>query len=436
MRKLLIFTYYWPPGSGPGVQRFVKFCKYLGELGWKPTVVTVRNGSYPSMDKSLEAEVPDDLKVFRTKTWEPFAVYNRLTGKKSNEAGVGFIGMKKQPSLFQRLALYIRANYFIPDARKGWNRFAIAQGRSLIKKEHFDAVITTGPPHSSHLIGFRLKKEFNIPHFVDLRDPWTNVYYNRTFPRTNRTAHIDSELEEQVCKASDGLIVVSEGMKSEFQNYQPNVRIIYNGYDEGDFSASHPVRNAKFTVSYIGNFKANQNVDVLWRSFSEILKSNSDFRRDLEICITGNCDATVEEALADFNLTEHTRIDEFVNHTEAVSRMISSDVLLFVIPNVRDNQLILTGKLFEYMASNRQMLSIGPVQGNAAKILSESDRGQMLDYEDETGIRKRIEQLYEDWVGTADPIVLRTNSRVTRFSRKNQTEELVSFLNHTLNGNG
>lgn len=174
-KKVLIITYYWPPASGPGVQRFLKISKYLNDFGWKPIILTVKNGSYPSFDPSLENEIPEWVEVHKTKTFEPFTIYNRLTGSKGKNLGTGLIGLEGKQSFVKKLSIYIRANYFIPDARKGWYRYAVKEAKQLIQEKEIDAIITTGPPHSTHLIGKSLKEKFNLPWISDFRDPWVNI---------------------------------------------------------------------------------------------------------------------------------------------------------------------------------------------------------------------------------------------------------------------
>jgi hypothetical protein len=213
LKKALILTYYWPPGSGPGVQRWLKFCKYLPENGWEPTVITVRNGSYPYSDKTLVNDVPQKMKVIKTDTFEPFAIYNLLRGKKGKSVEVGLGSIKNQQNRFSRFANYIRANYFIPDARLGWNKYAFVAALRHIKSERPDVIITTGPPHSTHLIGQRLNKEFQIPWVADFRDPWTTIYYNSLLNRTESRKTKDQEFENSVVTSCNMLLVTTPGME-------------------------------------------------------------------------------------------------------------------------------------------------------------------------------------------------------------------------------
>ena len=214
--KILYFTYYWPPAGGPGVQRNLKFVKYLKKLGWDPIVVTLKNGTYPSIDKSLEKEVPSDLKVVRTKTTEPFLLYNLLQGKTKKEATVALSGVQNNKSLFKRFSLFIRSFLFVPDARVGWKNHAIKAAEKIISSEDIKAIVTTGPPHSTHLTGLYLKKKYNIPWLMDFRDPWTNIYYNKHLNRPKSVIKKDRSFETEALLNADSLTTVSDILKDEF----------------------------------------------------------------------------------------------------------------------------------------------------------------------------------------------------------------------------
>ncbi|NNF02676.1 MAG: glycosyltransferase [Bacteroidia bacterium] len=430
MKKVLVITYYWPPGAGPGVQRWLKFCKYLREFDWEPIVLTVKNGSYPSIDKSLINDIPANLEIHKTKAFEPFTLYNILRGKSGNSMSVGMIGINDKRSFLQRIANHVRANYFIPDARKGWNSYAIQAANNILDKENISAVISTGPPHSTHLIAQKICNKHGIPWLADFRDPWVNVYYNKFFPRTDSTKKKDQDLENSVLEQANVSTVVSEGLKLEFEDRAKRVEVLYNGYDESDYTRSDNVKGGeKFTISYIGNFKPNQNVHALWELLSELVKTSDDFKKHLLIRLIGNVDPQLKKDIIEMGLEEHVSFEDFVDHKKAVSFMQASTILLFIIPQVKDNHLILTGKLFEYMASGTKMLSIGPVDGNAAKIISECDRGSMIDYENKDAMKEQLIDSMKTFKLNASVPKLVMNSSLLNYSRKGQTEQLAKVLN-------
>ena len=426
MKKVLIITYYWPPGSGPGVQRFLKFSKYLRDFGWEPVILTVDNGSYPSIDQSLEEDIPNGLHVYRSQSFEPFRWYNLLKGKTSKNASVGAIGLQSR-SFFQRLTLYIRANFFIPDARVGWNRFAIKKARTIFKEHDIDAIISTGPPHSSHLIADALKKIYKKPWIADLRDPWTTVFYNAYFPRTESTKKKDKQLEDLVLKNADSVSVVSQGMHDEFSERANDISLIYNGFDDADFKGLKKVKNDKFRIAYIGNFKPNQNAVLVWECLKELGDKNAQFKSDLNISLTGNIDSSVVNSLQENGLKEQLSIEGFAAHHIAVQRMLDASLLLFVIPVSERNHLIITGKLFEYLATGNSILAIGPTNGNASALLKDAQRDKMLEYNDKDNILLQIESAYISWKNKSIPQY--NLNDLERFTRRGLTEKLANKLN-------
>ena len=426
MKKVLIVTYYWPPGSGPGVQRFLKFSKYLKYFGWEPIILTVKNGSYPSYDESLEEDVSKDLKVYKTDTFEPYQWYNFLKGKKGKSSSVGMIDISRK-SIIQKLSLYVRANFFIPDARKGWRKYAVNKALELYEDKAFDAVITTGPPHSAHLIGLDLKNKINKPWIADFRDPWTTVFYNAFFPRSNRTKIKDKLLEDTIVRSCDLLTVISQGMVDEFKDRSDNIALIYNGYDQDDIPSETKNQSNKFTISYTGNFKSNQNVEVFWQALSDLCDHDQEFSNNLKIELTGNIDASVLKSIYDNGLGESLVKNGFMKHKEAVKKMMDTELLLFVVPKSERNKLIITGKLFEYLATGNPILAIGPTDGNASAILKDAKRDEMHEYNSLEGIKNQLLSTYQNWKNNVTKNF--DIDYVKRFSRKGLTKRLAQHLN-------
>lgn len=423
MKKVLIITYYWPPGSGSGVQRFLKFTKYLNSFGWQPVVLTVKNGNFPSIDESLEDEISSDTIIYRAKSFEPFYWYNLLFSRDRKKSTVGSIGIGRK-SLLEKFALFVRANYFIPDARIGWNRSAFKTAKQIISEHQIDAVISTGPPQSSHLIGEKIKNTYNIPWVVDLRDPWTTVYYNDFFPRSRRTKLKDKKLEDRIVSKADALTVVSEGLYREFESRNSNISLIYNGFDESDFNDKVIKSDKFFKISYVGNFLSNQNVEKFWLSLSNLVVENPLFADKLVIELVGNIDSAVESSLAKNNLEKYITKVGFVNHQQAVNYMMSSDLLLFVIPDSQENEKIITGKLFEYLATGNDIISFGPVNGDASNILKSLDYPPMLDYNNQKGIEQSILKSFNSIKSNKQ-----TLPKIKKYSRYNLTEKLSVLLN-------
>lgn len=429
MRNVLIFTYYWPPAGGPGVQRFLKFSKYLRDFGWEPVIVTPRSGSYPAFDSSLLEDIPPGLQVRKTATFEPFGLYNKLTGKKGKSVPVALIDIQESKNPIKKLAKYIRANYFIPDARIGWVKYAIREGFKIISTQKIDAIITTGPPHSAHLIGLSLQKKTGIPWVADLRDPWTTMYYNAFFPRTNKTEKRDKELEDKVLSSANAVTVVSNGMKEEFSDRNENITVIYNGFDHTDMEAGNMEANDHFSIVYTGSYKPNQDVPGFWAALSELASENEEFKKSCRVNITGIIDETIKGQIRKFGLENMFEFDGFVPHQEATSRMLRAGLLFFVIPNTDRNQLIMPGKMFEYLASRTPMISFGPSDGNAAIALAESGRDSMIDYHDVQGARDILLKYFNQWKTGNGLVPRHTGEAHLQFSRKSLTGKLAGVLN-------
>jgi glycosyltransferase involved in cell wall biosynthesis len=394
--KILLLSYYWPPAGGPGVQRWLKNAIHLQKLGWEVTVITPQNPVAANYDESLVAEVPKAMRVIKTNAADPFKAYGRLTGKKG-KIGTGGIGISNTKSTKQQVLNFIRANFFIPDARKGWNKYALTAAREVLKEEKFAAVITTGPPHSTHLMGLDLQKEFSIKWLADFRDPWVNIFYNKIFPRTKRTKAKDQGLENLVLASADAILTVSPGLEAEFSARTKRIEIIYNGYDPADIPSPERGTQPFFSLRYTGNLKPNQNIEFLWTALADLCREEHDFKTNFRLEFIGNVDPSAQLRLEKLGLEEQCVYHGYQAHHVATKAMVEAGALLFIVPNTEDNHLILTGKLFEYLGSGTPMLSIGPKDGNAAKIIAETGRGKSIDYKDYQEIKVRVKELYRAW---------------------------------------
>jgi glycosyltransferase involved in cell wall biosynthesis len=427
-KAVLIITYYWPPGSSPGVQRWLKFVKYLPELGWQPYILTVKNGSFPAEDASLMDEISEEVRTYRASTIEPFALYNMLRGKKGKSVEVGMGNIKGNKSLLSRIANYIRANYFIPDARKGWNFFAAHKMKEIIRRHNIEAVVTTGPPHSTHLLGFKLKKQFpEIPWLADFRDPWTSVYYNQLLNRTKRAEEKDYQLETQVLKTADEVSVISEGMKEEFKDRAENIHVLYNGYDPDDMASNPNPDHQHFEIAYIGNFKHSQNVPAFWNALSRLIKEHPKGKK-IRLKIVGNIAQNINSALETYELNDFTMREPFVPHKIATRYMQEADVLYLPIPDIGNNKSIITGKIFEYLAARTPVLAIGPEDGDAAALLKTCERDEMLAYTAEEVIYKRLKNYFDHWINLNGQQVAIESDAHLKLTRKAITEKLSDIL--------
>ena len=365
--KILIITYYWPPSGGSGVQRWMYFAKYLKKLGYLPFVITVdeSKASYPVLDHTLNEEIKD-LRVIKTGTFEPLKWYSRIiTGDKKIGIPQGEV---KTNNLFTKLAAYIRGNFFVPDARIGWINFAYRAAFNLIKEEKIKKIITTGPPHSTHLVGLRLKKHYDINWWVDLRDPWADIFYNTSLYRSKKTISKDEKLEKQVIQNANGVITTSGGILIDKLKFKaPNQKFVTlpNGYDSRLMKITKPLpKKNGFHIVYTGLLTENQNYIVLL----EVIKKLSNY---YSICFTiaGNINPNIIDEIR----SKIPKVDfeylGYLTHSKAVSLMKSADLLCNFIFKEAENQMI-SGKLLEYLATGLPILCIGSPDTDISKFLS------------------------------------------------------------------
>ena len=425
MKKVLIITYYWVPAGGVAVQRFLKFTKYLRDYGWEPVILTVENGSYPYKDESLAKQVPAGIKVYKTKTFEPFEIYNLLRGQKGKTVPLA-VAAESNKSTFQKLSAYIRANFFLPDARKGWLPYAVKKANEIIPAEEIQAIITTGPPHSTHLIGQALKAQHNLPWIADFRDPWTEIFNNQYLPFTERSKAKDKKMEASVLKDCDVATIIGEGMKEAFPTeYRAKMQVISNGYDEEDYDRSLSPATDKFRMRYVGNLFSNGDVPALWQAIAELRKEKEDFKKDFELEIIGRADAIVDSSIRAAGIQDAVVYGSFIPHGEAIQKMQTASLLLSVIPNLPNNKLIVTGKIFEYIGAGRPVFLIAPVDSDAAQIISQSKTGAIHDYSDKAKMKATLLHYYQDYKNGIDSS---TAGNKDGYSRKTLTGRLASIL--------
>lgn len=428
MKRVLIVTYYWIPSGGAGVQRWVKFTKYLRNFGWEPVIYTPENPEFPSIDHSFEKDIPQDIEVIKSPIWEPYNVYRRLTGKKGEAINAGFISENKKQSLKDKLSIRIRGNFLIPDPRRFWIKPSIKLLSEYLKAHPVDAIVTTGPPHSMHMIGKGIKKKYpGLPWLADFRDPWTNIDFYKDLNLSKPADYIHHKMEKSVINLADAVVVVSDGMKAEYEAMgSKRVQVISNGFDTSDTGELNTVMDEKFSISHIGTLNASRNPRTLWKVLSELCAANEEFRADLEIQLVGKIDYSVLEDLKNSGLDMHLKKIDYLSHSEAIQRQQSSQVLLLLINNSGNAKGILTGKFYEYLAAHRPILAVGPTDGDASKVLSVTGAGKIVDFEDELKTKEAVLEYYKLYKSAE--LKLKASS-VEQYSRRSLTGELAELLN-------
>ena len=434
-KKLLIITYYWPPAGGGGVQRWMKFTKYLREFGWEPIIYTVSNGEYPVVDESLVKEIPADIETIKTPIWEPYSFYKRFTGRKKDERVYsGFINENKKESFTQKVSVFIRGNFFIPDARKFWINPSINYLRKYLKTNPVDAMVSTGPPHSTHLIAMGVKEKIKVPWIADFRDPWTNIDFYDQLRLSNWADKKHRQLEKEVLKKADKVVTVSWSWADDFKQIsgRPDIKIITNGFDPADFQNLEAPLSNKFSICHIGSMNKDRNPQVLWKVLQHLVTTSKEFAEKLEILLIGQVDFAILQSIEAHKLTPYLNKIDFVPHKEVIPYLKKSPILLLPINDTPNSAGVLPGKLYEYLGAERAILCIGPKNSDAAKIMTETN-SYMHDYMDYSGIKESLLTLFNAYKNGE----LKTNpQKILRFSRKTLAEkygiliESITKCNH------
>jgi len=420
MQKVLIVTYYWPPGSGAGVQRWLKFSRYLPQYGWDPFILTVdpQYAAYPAIDNSMTSEVPGNLIVHKTKANDFFRYYKK---DKSRIPSSGFASDEEKgfKSLITR---FIRGNFFIPDPRRGWNRYAFKKACEIIESRKINHIITTSPPHSTQLIGLKLKRKYPaIKWIADLRDPWTDIYYYKEFYPTWLSNFIDSSYEKSVLQSADRIITVGKSLKelfcSKIQSPESKFEVITNGFDEEDFAGLVSSKPGIFTISYIGTLSDSYPLT----GFLNALKVFGGNGRNFRLKFVGTVSPKQKETILSSPAGSKTEFVKYASHSTAIRYMLDSSALLLIIPDHRSSRSIITGKLFEYIASGSPIICIGPASGDAAEIIANHAAGKTFHYSEEGPINDYLNFIADN------PVQKPVN--VSELSRKILTGRLAGVLN-------
>lgn len=423
-KKILIITYYWPPAGGPGVQRWLKFVKYLPDFGIQPIVYVPENPTYPIIDENLIKEVSDKAIVIRHKIFEPYQLASFFSDNKTKKISSGIIPNQKKQSFMDKLFLLIRGNLFIPDARFLWVKPSVSYLEKYIVENNIDTIITSGPPHSLHLIGLKLKQSIDLKWFADFRDPWTTIGYHKSLRLSNYATMKHKMLERKVLNAADTLIVTSKTTKREFEaiTIKP-IAVITNGYDVEKIEAQ--TLDLKFSLAHIGSFLSERNPMILWESLVELISEVPDFILHLEIKLIGAVSQEVAETIAQFGLDSYLNNLGYVSHGEAIAHQRKSQVLLLIEIDSTETKSIIPGKLFEYLVSNRPILAIGPKNSDFEEIITVTNTGVFFDYSEKTRLKSVILDYYNQFL---DGNLSSNGVGLQKYSRKNLTKELVSLI--------
>lgn len=422
--KLLIITYYWPPAGGPGVQRWLKFAKYLPDFGIQPIVYVPENPTYPIIDENLIKDVSDKAIILKHKIFEPYQLASFFSKNKTKKISSGIIPNQKKQSFLDKVFLWIRGNLFIPDARVFWVKPSVTFLEKYIVENNIDTIVTSGPPHSLHLIGLELKQKLNLKWYADFRDPWTTIGYHKSLRLSSYAAKKHKDLEHKVLNSADTIIVTSNTTKTEFQVITTKpIAVITNGYDVEN--VARQALDTKFTLAHIGSFLSERNPKILWESLTELVYEIPEFGSHLEIKLIGAVSQEVLETISQFGLKKYLNNLGYVSHSEAIAHQRKSQVLLLIEINSEDTKSILPGKLFEYMVSERPIVAIGPNGSDFAEIITNTNTGVFFDYSEKEKLKSVILSYYNQFLeGKLQSHAI----GLQQYSRKNLTEKLVELI--------
>jgi len=430
-KKVLIVCYYWPPAGGPGVQRWLKFVKYLPQFNIDPIVYVPKNPSYPLLDETLLAEVPEGITILKQPIKEPYRFASALSRKQTQTISAGIVPKDGKQSVLQQFMLYIRGNFFVPDARVQWVKPSVTFLKEYIAKNDIKTVITTGPPHSLHLIGLALRKSYlgnpNFCWLTDFRDPWTTIGYHDKLKMTSKTQAKHKKLEKEVLEAADHILVTSPGTKKEFAAITSKpISVITNGFDDIDPDLEGIKRDVRFTIAHIGSLLSDRNPKVLWKALGDLLNENAAFKEHFCLQLVGKISQDVVDSIYDAGLKEHLEILGYVAHQKALRLQRKAAVLLLVEIDSQQTKAIIPGKLFEYMATNKPILAIGPEGADIALVIKETGIGDFVGNGNYDHIKNLILGYLDDFTSSKKT----TNKRVIgQYHRKALTGQLAQVLN-------
>ncbi|WP_370444339.1 glycosyltransferase family 4 protein [Aquimarina sp. AU58] len=424
--KILIITYYWPPAGGPGVQRWLKFVKYFRYFGIEPIVYVPENPTYPLEDTSLLSEIPEGIEVLKQPIFEPYRFAQVFSKNETKTISKGIIAGAAKQSFIQRLLLYIRGNFFIPDARKFWVKPSVRYLEKYLSENKINTIITTGPPHSIHLIGKGLKQHTGAKWIADFRDPWTTIGYHDKLKLTKRSMQKHTSMEKAVLNTADHIVVTSFITKKEFKEITDTpISVITNGYDKE--SIPETVLDTTFTISHIGSLLSGRNPKNLWKALYDLIEENKAFSEAFRLQLVGAVSDDVLSSIREAGLSDFLELKGYVPHIDAIQIQRSSQVLLLIEIDSKDTRCIIPGKLFEYMVSTRPIIAIGPKGADVSRLISETNSGTFFEYQEYEKIKAQILEYFVQFQkGTLASHVI----GVGKYSRR----ELTKVMANTIKG--
>lgn len=428
---ILVINYYWPPSGGPAVQRWLKFTELLADRGFEPHVLTVDENyaTYPFIDESLNNQVDDRVKVHKTKTAELLWLYKKTVGRGS-VPGSAFVN-ESNPGPLKKFSRFIRGNFFIPDPRKGWNKYAINRAKAVIKEYGISVVVTAGPPHSTHLIGKKLKKLISVQWVADFHDYWTDISYYDMFYKTPFSKYLDAKLERQVLESCDKVTthclsskrILTQKMRKPDED---KVKVITMAYDEKLMDQASYPPFSEFRITYTGTIADFYEPEILFRVFSRIREQYPDF--NIKVQFVGVVGANVERLIHRWNLSDVVEQIGYVSKKTSVEYLMVSTVLIMINPFFKNEKFTVPGKIYEYLASQKPIINIAPINGETAEIIQACNAGQTFERHMDEALFHYLKKLYQSWKNNPDLDIKGNEECIQKYSYKNEGDKLAQIL--------
>ena len=429
--NILIIAYYWPPAGGSGVQRWLYMANHLADIPGNNVAVFVPDTQdYQVLDPTLSADISPKLTIIKRPIWDPAHFYNKAAGEK-NKIGIGMSTASKQKSFIQKMGLWFRANVFIPDSRVFWVKPSYKFLKKYIEQNNIDVIVTTGPPHSIHLIGLKLKKYFDkkIIWVADFRDPWSEIYYIEVLKPSQWALNKIKKYEYKTLTNADIITVTANDLAKKFKKISNNINIqvIENGYEKIFFEKDVlTIAPSEFNIVHLGVLSQPRNPSNLWKALDEIKKQNKEFSNISEIKLIGNIDGSIIEEIKKNDLQDITQILPPVSHQESIKYQRDAAILLLIIENASSAKSIIPGKIFEYLAAGRPILGIGPTDGEVSMILGNSEYAKMIEWDDLQGIKDFILNIYKKY-NDGDRLIIDYPQKEV-YNRENLAKKFYNIL--------
>ncbi len=428
MKKVLIISYYWPPCGGIGVLRTLKIAKYLWDCGWEPIIYTAENAHYPSIDEGNFKDIRPETTILRGPIWEPYSLYKKFTRKEKN-ANVNnvFYTSEQKSGLAHKLSVWIRSNFFIPDARAMWIKPSVKYLLNYLADNPVDAIFSNGPPHSNTRIATQLKKATGLPWLADFQDPWTQVDYYSLLSLTPLARRKHERQEQEVFEYADSITIVSDTWKADLESIgAKHVSVVPWGFDPDDYSNLVADESEKFRLSHFGILGYDRKPTVLFEVVRDLCDEDPRFKQDVELLLVGQVDISVKENIDSLGIESVTTFTGNVDRSKALSYMKGSDILLLLLNKQANAGGRIPGKLFEYLAVKRSILCLGTKDGDSARIVQQTRSGHTLAYSEYDQMKSIVLAhyiLYKDGKSTF------VNSEIAQYSSKVLTRRVADYLN-------